>query len=197
MGCSRPIRSAAPCVRPTRAPASRSTCRRNACPSRAGSKCAIPRAWHRRWSMRLPYLVDYPYGCTEQTLNRFLPTVITQKVLLGMNLDLKAIEAKRTNLNAQEIGDDANRAAGLETQQSAEPRRARAQPGLRCRYRQRHDTRRHRSPGEHAAWRRRVGLVQRVWRTVLPPHHRPGRPRAADRAAGRCRSSRAACSIAA
>ena len=29
----------------------------------------------------LPYLVDYPYGCTEQTLNRFLPTVITQKVL--------------------------------------------------------------------------------------------------------------------
>ncbi len=31
----------------------------------------------------LPYLVDYPYGCTEQTLNRFLPTVITQKVLLG------------------------------------------------------------------------------------------------------------------
>src|SRR5205823_13831525 len=29
----------------------------------------------------LPYLVDYPYGCTEQTLNRFLPTVITQRVL--------------------------------------------------------------------------------------------------------------------
>ena len=29
----------------------------------------------------LPYLVDYPYGCTEQTLNRFLPTVITQKIL--------------------------------------------------------------------------------------------------------------------
>jgi hypothetical protein len=59
----------------------------------------------------LPYLVDYPYGCTEQTLNRFLPTVITQKVLLGMHLDLKAIEQKRTNLNAQEIGDDAKRAA--------------------------------------------------------------------------------------
>ncbi len=29
----------------------------------------------------LPYLVDYPYGCTEQTLNRFLPTVIVQKVI--------------------------------------------------------------------------------------------------------------------
>ena len=39
----------------------------------------------------LPYLVDYPYGCTEQTLNRFLPTVITQKILKDTGLDLKAI----------------------------------------------------------------------------------------------------------
>jgi alpha-2-macroglobulin len=59
----------------------------------------------------LPYLVDYPYGCTEQTLNRFVPTVITQKVLISMGLDLKDIEKKRTNLNAQEIGDDKVRAA--------------------------------------------------------------------------------------
>lgn len=59
----------------------------------------------------LPYLADYPYGCTEQTLNRFLPTVITQKVLLEMKLDLADIQKKRTNLNAQEIGDDAKRAA--------------------------------------------------------------------------------------
>jgi alpha-2-macroglobulin len=58
----------------------------------------------------LPYLIDYPYGCTEQTLNRFLPAVITQKALLGMHLDLKEIQQKRTNLNAQEIGDDAERA---------------------------------------------------------------------------------------
>lgn len=60
----------------------------------------------------LPYLADYPYGCTEQTLNRFLPAVITQKVLREMGLDLKAIQEKRTNLNAQEIGDDVERAAG-------------------------------------------------------------------------------------
>lgn len=59
----------------------------------------------------LPYLADYPYGCTEQTLSRFLPTVITQKILLSMGLDLKEIEKKRTNLNAQEIGDDKQRAA--------------------------------------------------------------------------------------
>ncbi len=59
----------------------------------------------------LPYLADYPYGCTEQTLNRFLPTVITQKVLLDLGVDLKAIKAKHTNLNAQEIGDARERAA--------------------------------------------------------------------------------------
>ena len=60
----------------------------------------------------LPYLVEYPYGCTEQVLNRFLPTVITQKILLDMNLDLKAIREKRTNLNAQELGDAEERAKG-------------------------------------------------------------------------------------
>src|SRR5205823_10700997 len=57
----------------------------------------------------LPYLVDYPYGCTEQTLNRFLPTVITQRILIDMKLDLKEIEKTRTNLNSQEIGNDKDR----------------------------------------------------------------------------------------
>jgi uncharacterized protein YfaS (alpha-2-macroglobulin family) len=35
----------------------------------------------------LPYLIDYPYGCTEQTMSRFLPAAITAKTLrdLGMN----------------------------------------------------------------------------------------------------------------
>ena len=56
----------------------------------------------------LPYLVNYPYGCTEQTLNRFLPTVITQKVLLKMGLKLDEIKRTRTNLNAQELGDPAH-----------------------------------------------------------------------------------------
>src|SRR5258708_11626015 len=60
----------------------------------------------------LPYLADYPYGCTEQTLNRFLPTVVTQNVLLRMKLDLKEIEKTRTNLNSQEIGNDKERIKG-------------------------------------------------------------------------------------
>lgn len=55
----------------------------------------------------LPYLADYPYGCTEQTLNRFVPAVITRKTLIDMDLDLAAIRDKRTNLNAQELGDRA------------------------------------------------------------------------------------------
>jgi uncharacterized protein YfaS (alpha-2-macroglobulin family) len=58
----------------------------------------------------LPYLADYPYGCTEQTLNRFLPTVITQKILINLGVDLAAIRDKRVNLNAQELGDPKERA---------------------------------------------------------------------------------------
>jgi uncharacterized protein YfaS (alpha-2-macroglobulin family) len=60
----------------------------------------------------LPYLVEYPYGCTEQTLNRFLPTVIVQKLLTDMKLDLKEVEKHQTNLNSQEIGDDKERLKG-------------------------------------------------------------------------------------
>lgn len=63
----------------------------------------------------LPYLANYPYGCTEQTLSRFLPTAITQKILLDMGLNLKAIREHRTNLNAQEIGNDQKRAEGWQT----------------------------------------------------------------------------------
>ncbi len=60
----------------------------------------------------LPYLADYPYGCTEQTLNRFLPTVITQRALQNMNVDLKALQGKRNNLNTQELGDPTKRREG-------------------------------------------------------------------------------------
>ncbi len=60
----------------------------------------------------LPYLIDYPYGCTEQTLNRFVPAAITQQTLRKLGLDLKQIQEKRTNLNAQELGDPAERAKG-------------------------------------------------------------------------------------
>lgn len=58
----------------------------------------------------LPYLASYPYGCTEQTLNRFLPTVIVQKILIDMQISLKDVREHRANLNAQELGDPTDRA---------------------------------------------------------------------------------------
>ncbi len=57
----------------------------------------------------LPYLAEYPYGCTEQTLNRFLPTVLTQRVLLDRKIDLAKLKVSRNNLNAQELGDPDSR----------------------------------------------------------------------------------------
>jgi hypothetical protein len=42
----------------------------------------------------LPYLVEYPYGCTEQTLNRFLPTVIVRKAI-GDGWDLETADGRR------------------------------------------------------------------------------------------------------
>lgn len=35
----------------------------------------------------LPYLLEYPYGCTEQTMSRFLPAAMVARTLRGMGLD--------------------------------------------------------------------------------------------------------------
>ena len=59
----------------------------------------------------LPYLAEFPYGCTEQTLNRFVPTVITQKILTELGVDLKALRKEHANLNPQELGEAGERAA--------------------------------------------------------------------------------------
>jgi uncharacterized protein YfaS (alpha-2-macroglobulin family) len=42
----------------------------------------------------LPYLIDYPYGCTEQTLSRFLPAVIVTKTLMDQGLKPGSIRDK-------------------------------------------------------------------------------------------------------
>jgi uncharacterized protein YfaS (alpha-2-macroglobulin family) len=42
----------------------------------------------------LPYLLEYPYGCTEQTMSRFLPAVITRKTLIDLGIDLQQIKMK-------------------------------------------------------------------------------------------------------
>ncbi|MCH8474562.1 MAG: hypothetical protein LAT55_04970 [Opitutales bacterium] len=35
----------------------------------------------------LPYLANFPYGCTEQTLSRFLPSLLVQSTLADLDLD--------------------------------------------------------------------------------------------------------------
>lgn len=42
----------------------------------------------------LPYLIDYPYGCTEQTMSRFLPAAITAKTLRDLGLKPEAAMGK-------------------------------------------------------------------------------------------------------
>ena len=59
----------------------------------------------------LPYLASYPYGCTEQTLNRFVPTTIVHRLLKDLGHDLAAIKDKKVNLNPQQLGDPKERAA--------------------------------------------------------------------------------------
>ena len=121
----------------------------------------------------LPYMVEYPYGCTEQTLNRFLPTVVTQRVLQRMNLNLKEIEKKRTNLNAQEIGDAGERAKGW--------KRFKHNPVFsEAEVRDMENAGIEGWPG-HAVLRRRLGLVLRLRRAFLAAYHRACRARAADR----------------
>ncbi len=43
----------------------------------------------------LPYLASYPYGCTEQTLNRFVPTTVVHRILKESGYDLAAIKEKK------------------------------------------------------------------------------------------------------
>ncbi|NUL81666.1 MAG: alpha-2-macroglobulin [Armatimonadetes bacterium] len=42
----------------------------------------------------LPYLIRYPYGCTEQTMSRFLPTVIVKSTLQKMGMKPEDIANK-------------------------------------------------------------------------------------------------------
>ncbi|MFH1157332.1 MAG: MG2 domain-containing protein [Pseudomonadota bacterium] len=41
----------------------------------------------------LPYLADYPYGCVEQTMSRFLPAVVVRKTMRDLGLSAEDVEA--------------------------------------------------------------------------------------------------------
>lgn len=40
----------------------------------------------------LPYLIDYPYGCTEQTMSRFLPAVMVAKTLSDLGIKKSSLD---------------------------------------------------------------------------------------------------------
>jgi alpha-2-macroglobulin len=42
----------------------------------------------------LPYVIDYPYGCVEQTMSRFLPAVLVKETLTDFGLDPSALEKR-------------------------------------------------------------------------------------------------------
>ncbi|MFC1671732.1 alpha-2-macroglobulin [Planctomycetota bacterium] len=47
----------------------------------------------------LPYCLSYPYGCTEQTMSRFLPAVLTLKTLQNMGIKLEDVKNVRGKLD--------------------------------------------------------------------------------------------------
>ena len=58
----------------------------------------------------LPYLENYPYGCVEQTLSRFVPTVLVAKTLRDTGIDLetlgrraRALEEQRRTIPPQQV----------------------------------------------------------------------------------------------
>lgn len=42
----------------------------------------------------LPYLIRYPYGCTEQTMSRFLPAAIVSKTLTDLGIKASDVEGR-------------------------------------------------------------------------------------------------------
>lgn len=53
----------------------------------------------------LPYLAEYPYGCVEQTLNRFLPALVVADTLKQLGLNPGTVLAAHRSLNPQTIRD--------------------------------------------------------------------------------------------
>ncbi|MBE7464180.1 MAG: tetratricopeptide repeat protein [Planctomycetes bacterium] len=51
----------------------------------------------------LPYLLEYPYGCAEQTMSRFLPAVLSQQTLKQLGVNLEDLETKRKQINPAEL----------------------------------------------------------------------------------------------
>jgi uncharacterized protein YfaS (alpha-2-macroglobulin family)/tetratricopeptide (TPR) repeat protein len=55
----------------------------------------------------LPYLLEYPYGCVEQTMSRFLPAVIVRKTLQDAGISLEDVGRRRAALDYQGVNPQA------------------------------------------------------------------------------------------
>ena len=76
----------------------------------------------------LPYLANYSHKNCESVINRFVPVVLSQKILKDLGVDLKNIAKKATNLNPQEIGDAGERVeAAQRTKQEPHLRRGQSE----------------------------------------------------------------------
>jgi len=53
----------------------------------------------------LPYLIEYPYGCAEQTMSRFLPAVTVARTLKDLGVDLEEIGRKRAEIDAAHLAE--------------------------------------------------------------------------------------------
>ena len=51
----------------------------------------------------LPYLADYPYGCVEQTMSRFLPSVVVAKTLKDTGVDLDTLRKRAVAMRGREV----------------------------------------------------------------------------------------------
>jgi uncharacterized protein YfaS (alpha-2-macroglobulin family)/tetratricopeptide (TPR) repeat protein len=60
----------------------------------------------------LPYLVEYPYGCIEQTVSRFIPAVVVEKTLKDLGYDLAALRERAKLLEEKQREGDAARPGG-------------------------------------------------------------------------------------
>ncbi len=56
----------------------------------------------------LPYLADYPYGCVEQTLSRFIPSVIVAQTLKDTGYNLSDLEKGATARRKAALANAAN-----------------------------------------------------------------------------------------
>ncbi len=63
----------------------------------------------------LPYLIDFPYGCVEQTMSRFLPAVVVHQTLTDLGLDPAAVEQRMLARESAADRTRRERSAGLDS----------------------------------------------------------------------------------